>query len=106
MKIIVTFLIMLAAPSSYAELYKCKINGKTAYQEKPCQGAGTEFELKRDISPEQQQAAKERLEAELAEREEKHRQIEESLIPQAGPTTAIPQITQQRPLPNSMPRRY
>jgi hypothetical protein len=71
MKIIVTLIALLAAPAAYAQLYKCTINGGTVYQQKPCKGEGSEFVLKKDITPEQQQAAKERLEAELAEKAEK-----------------------------------
>ena len=74
MKIIATLSILLAASSANAELYKCKINGKTTYQEKPCPGTGSEFKLRRDITPDQQKAAREKLKTELTQRAEQRLQ--------------------------------
>ncbi len=70
-------LIMIFFPiSGYAKIYKCKVEGKKIYQDKKCSNigaSGEEFKKHYDISLEQQQAAKENLMTELAEREKEKR---------------------------------
>lgn len=89
MKITLALLTLLITAPAYAELYKCKVNGKTIYQGTACKGEGGEFKLRRDISPEQQKAAQERLSAELAAKMEQSTEPE-GAAPKAPPTIIIP----------------
>jgi hypothetical protein len=70
MKFIVILIIVLFTSSVHAELFKCEVSGATSYQEKPCKSGGSEFELKEDISKEQQNAAVSKLEKEISDTKE------------------------------------
>lgn len=65
MKISVTLIFLLFLTPAYAEIYKCRKNGSTSYQQTQCKQTGTEFALKKDISIEQQEAAEKKLTADL-----------------------------------------
>ena len=57
--------------SDYAGTYKCSIEGKTAYQDTPCEetgGIGKEIDLPKDISVEQQKRAVDELNRKIQER--------------------------------------
>jgi uncharacterized protein DUF4124 len=65
--------LLLASPVS-AKLFKCQANGKTSYQDKPClNDKGSELILREDISQDRHEAARQRLAAELEQREDKLR---------------------------------
>lgn len=74
MKNITLILLLFIATPVNAKLYKCVVNGKTAYQSSPCKEEGQEFGLRNDISKEQQEAAVAKLKAELEIEAEKNRQ--------------------------------
>lgn len=99
MKTIIAILAMLATAPAYAGMYKCVTNGKTTYQERPCKGVGGEFKLRTDISPEQQQAAKERLEAELAKKAENSQANEDKTGSKPPNMLIIPSAAQSAPAP-------
>ena len=66
MKIISLLIFILSISPAYAEIYKCINNGQTSYQQAQCKQAGNEFMLAPDISVEQQEAAKKKLDSDLA----------------------------------------
>lgn len=70
MKLIIALLAIVATAPTYAVTYKCINKGKITYQEFPCKGEGGEFTYRKDISPERQKAAQERLQTELTEKTE------------------------------------
>jgi hypothetical protein len=74
MKNITLILLVFFVTPVNAKLYKCAVNGKTAYQSSPCKEGGHEFGLRNDISTEQQEAASAKLKAELEVEAEKNRQ--------------------------------
>ena len=56
--IIFVLLVTFISNTAFANMYKCKSNGKTTYQEKPCKNTRhAEFSLKNDISKAKQQQA-------------------------------------------------
>lgn len=71
MKCIIALIFALSTFSVHAQLYKCKVNAKTSYQEAPCKSGRAEFELKEDISEKQHKAAVIKLEKELSVNTEK-----------------------------------
>jgi hypothetical protein len=70
----ITLLLLIMTTPVNAKLYKCVVDGKTAYQSSPCKEEGQEFSLKNDISTEQQEAAVAKLKAELVARDKNDRQ--------------------------------
>jgi len=78
MKIIPILILVLAISPVYAEIYKCEVNGIISYQQSPCKQGGTEFTPPKDISPEQQQAAIEKLNSEIAIQAEQKQQQQEA----------------------------
>ncbi|OQK17512.1 hypothetical protein AU255_06465 [Methyloprofundus sedimenti] len=78
MKIISTLILILAISPVYAEIYKCEENGIISYQQFPCKEGGTEFIPPKDISPEQQKAAIEKLDREIAIQAEQKQQQQEA----------------------------
>ncbi len=74
MKYITLLILVVLSTPLNAKLYKCVINGKTAYQAIPCKGNGHEFSLKKDISKEQQKAAVKNLNSDLQAMHERDRQ--------------------------------
>ena len=73
MKNILILLIATATPT-YAGVYKCTVDGQTAYQSSPCADSGESFKIKKEISVNQQKAAQARLDKEMADNTERHRQ--------------------------------
>ena len=71
-----------------------------------CQGAGSEFKLRKDISPEQQQTARAKLEAELAEKTEKERAEQDLIKKEAtiqAEQSAEPVVEEVQPPPPQQP---
>jgi hypothetical protein len=66
MKIITTLILVLAISPVYAEIYKCEVNGIKSYQQFPCKRGGKEFTPPKDISQEEQKAAVQKLDKEIA----------------------------------------
>ncbi len=56
MKIIKVLIFALFISPAYAEMFKCKINGKISYQDTACQAHGSIFKKKFDVSVDQQKA--------------------------------------------------
>jgi len=73
MRIGIILIFFLLISPAYAEMYKCTENGQISYQDKPCKTSGTEFTPSKDISAEQQQSAANKLESDLAIRNEQKR---------------------------------
>jgi len=71
MKIIPTLILILAISPAYAEIFKCEVNGSTTYQQFPCKQSGEEFIPAKDISKQEQKAAVEKLDKDLAIQAEK-----------------------------------
>ncbi len=63
-----TLLLTLAAtPAAHAEtIYKCTVNGQTAYQSSPCAGQGKTVNINSGLTEQQIQDAKNRAEADKA----------------------------------------
>lgn len=78
MKIILTFILVLANAPAYAEIFKCEENGLTSYQQLPCKHSGKEFIPAKDISTEEQKAAVEKLNKEIAVQAEQKLQKQEA----------------------------
>ena len=66
MKIIPTLILILATSPVCAKIYECEENGLKSYQQFPCKQGGKEFTPRKDISPEEQKAAVEKLDKDLA----------------------------------------
>lgn len=69
MKFIFVFFTILLCSSASADMYKCDIDGKTSYQDEPCEkrgGTGHKFNKLYEISKEQQKQAKAKLDLEEA----------------------------------------
>ncbi len=78
---IITFLITaLAISPAHAKIFKCEIDGKTSFQQTPCQAAtsSSEFVLKKDISINRQQQAMQKLEDDLVEITERKKLAQET----------------------------
>ena len=58
-------LFALSISVAQAETYRCKNNGKTSFQDTPCETAGAKFDLGSDISIEKQNAAQSQLNREM-----------------------------------------
>lgn len=66
MKNFLLLVLSIISMNVYAEINKCVIGGKQIFQEAPCPtGTQQKFELTPDISYEKQQAASEKLEADM-----------------------------------------
>jgi len=78
MRIGIILIFFLLISPAYAEMYKCTENGQISYQDKPCKTSGTEFTPSKDISAEQQQSAANKLESDLAIRNEQKRLAKEA----------------------------
>ncbi len=78
MRIGIILIFFLLISPTYAEMYKCTENGQISYQDKPCKTSGTEFTPSKDISAEQQQSAANKLESDLAIRNEQKRLAKEA----------------------------
>lgn len=74
MKILSTIIFILAISPAYAEIFKCEENGNTIYQQSPCKQSGEVFVPRTDISLQEQKAALEKLEKEVALQAEKKQQ--------------------------------
>ena len=68
---IITLLLAVFVPA-HADMYKCKVNGKTAYQARPCAAdveEANQFKLKHDISKTEQERARANFMDGLADKE-------------------------------------
>jgi len=65
MKFITPLIFILSISPAYAEIYKCIQNGHISYQQTQCSQKGAKFILEQDISIEQQEAAANKLAADL-----------------------------------------
>ncbi|BCG64176.1 MAG: hypothetical protein methR_P1944 [Methyloprofundus sp.] len=69
MRIITLLMTTLAISPAHAKIFKCEIDGKTSFQQTPCQAQAnsSEFLLKKDISIDRQQQAMRKLNDDLSE---------------------------------------
>jgi hypothetical protein len=75
--IFITLLFAVFVPA-HADMYKCEVNGNTAYQAKPCAAdveEASQFKLKHDISKAERDRARANFMSELADRESEARTV-------------------------------
>jgi len=69
-------LLALSISVAQAQSYRCQNNGKTTFQDTPCQTGGSKFDYGEDISVEKQKAAQSQLKQEMhsfnKKKQEKH----------------------------------
>ena len=78
MKILSLLIFIFFTSNAYAEIYKCIENGHTSYQQTRCKQTGSEFIPAKDISLKQQEAAVEKLTADLEASAEKKKTQKEA----------------------------
>ncbi|WP_428354706.1 hypothetical protein [Methyloprofundus sp.] len=78
MKIIARLILVLAISPVHAAIYECEENGIKSYQQFPCKQGGKEFIPPKDISQEEQKAAVEKLDKDLAIQAAKRQQQKEA----------------------------
>ncbi len=74
----IALLFLLLVNVAHGKAYKCKVNGKTVYQQRPCK-TGVEFRFKKEVTPAQRSAALERLKNEIEQREKRRQEAQEEL---------------------------
>jgi outer membrane murein-binding lipoprotein Lpp len=84
-KIVVLACLLLAGSASAQTMYKCQVNGKTEYSDKPCVGA----EVKR-IRPDAGPAADDQARAQMRLQNDRRRYLGDTEPSQGGQLTSMP----------------